>query len=97
MLRCLSNGTQVAISEQNEKAIDVTRSLYIPVSVRTRILFFCVNDLANIDPMYQYSLEWFLTIFLSSIAGAEKSEDVSERILHINDYFTFSLYSNVCR
>ena len=28
---------------------------------------------ANIDPMYQYSLEWFIGIFLGSIANAEKS------------------------
>ena len=25
------------------------------------------------------------------------TDDLEERILHINDYFTFSLYSNVCR
>ena len=24
-------------------------------------------------------------------------DDLQERIVHINDYFTFSLYSNVCR
>ena len=24
-------------------------------------------------------------------------DDLDERIVHINDYFTFSLYSNVCR
>ena len=70
---------------------------------------------ANIDPMYQYSLEWFIGIFLGSIASAETSgetwptcytfycqhilliEDLDERIGNINDYFTFSLYSNVCR
>ena len=28
---------------------------------------------ANIDPMYQYSLEWFIGIFLNSIANAEAS------------------------
>jgi len=51
----------------------VTRSQYIPVAVNTQILFFCVADLSNIDPMYQYSLEWFITIFLNGIANAEKS------------------------
>lgn len=28
---------------------------------------------ANIDPMYQYSLEWFIGIFLNSIANADAS------------------------
>jgi len=22
------------------------------------VLFFCIRDMANIDPMYQYSLSW---------------------------------------
>lgn len=63
----------MAIAEQTEKDIDETRSLYIPVAVNTQILFFCVADLANIDPMYQYSLEWFISIFLGGIANAERA------------------------
>jgi len=63
----------VLIAEQTERDIDVTRSQYIPVAVNTQILFFCVSDLSNIDPMYQYSLEWFITIFLSGIANAATS------------------------
>jgi dynein heavy chain len=50
----------VLVAEQTEKDIDVTRSQYIPVAVNTQILFFCVADMASIDPMYQYSLEWFI-------------------------------------
>ena len=65
--------SKVQIAEQTERDIDVTRSQYIPVAVNTQILFFCVSDLSNIDPMYQYSLEWFITIFLHGIASAEKS------------------------
>ena len=61
------------IAEQTERDIDVTRSQYIPVAVNTQILFFCVSDLSNIDPMYQYSLEWFITIFLNGIANAATS------------------------
>ena len=68
----------MVIAEQTEKDIDETRSLYIPVAVNTQILFFCVADLANIDPMYQYSLEWFINIFLNGIANAERAgESVS--------------------
>lgn len=43
------------------------------MAVRTQILFFCVSDLANVDPMYQYSLEWFLNIFLSGISNSERA------------------------
>ena len=64
---------KVLDAEQTEQEIDTTRSKYIPVAVRTQLLFFCTTDLSNIDPMYQYSLEWFVGIFLNAIASAEKS------------------------
>ncbi|XP_068109284.1 dynein axonemal heavy chain 1 [Hyperolius riggenbachi] len=88
---------KVQVAEQTERDIDSTRCQYVPVAVRTQILFFCVSDLSNVDPMYQYSLEWFLSIFTASIANSERAETVEKRIKNINTYFTFSLYSNVCR
>uniref|UniRef100_A0A8D0HJ90 Dynein axonemal heavy chain 1 n=1 Tax=Sphenodon punctatus TaxID=8508 RepID=A0A8D0HJ90_SPHPU len=88
---------KVKIAEQTEKDIDITRMEYVPVAVRTQILFFCVSDLSNVDPMYQYSLEWFLNIFLSGIANSERADTLKKRIANINRYLTFSLYSNVCR
>ena len=88
---------KVEIAEETEKDIDETRAKYVPVARRAQILFFCVADMANIDPMYQYSLEWFVRIFIASIHASAKSEDMDERIKNINDYETFSLYCNVCR
>jgi len=31
------------------------------------MLFFCITDLANIEPMYQYSLTWFINLYLQVI------------------------------
>lgn len=64
---------KVADAEKTEIEIDHIRSKYIPVATRTQLLFFCTTDLSNIDPMYQYSLEWFISIFLNSIASAERA------------------------
>lgn len=36
-------------------------------------------------------------IFLAAIQNSDKSDDVSQRVRNLNDFFTFSLYSNVCR
>ncbi|XP_031423008.1 dynein axonemal heavy chain 1 [Clupea harengus] len=88
---------KVRVAEETERDIDATRLEYVPVAVRTQILFFCVSDLSNVDPMYQYSLEWFLRIFMNGIANSERAALVEERIVNINEFFTFSLYSNVCR
>ncbi|RKP19398.1 hypothetical protein ROZALSC1DRAFT_14025, partial [Rozella allomycis CSF55] len=88
---------KVQISEQTEKDIDSTRIKYSPVAIRTRILFFCITELTSIDPMYQYSLNWFMNLFINAIINSDKSDNLDERIKNLNDYFTFSLYSNVCR
>lgn len=88
---------KVEVAEQTEKDINVTRALYIPVSVRARILFFCVSSLSQIDPMYQYSLEWFLMTFHNSMQAADQSDSVPQRVDNINKFFTFNLYQNICR
>jgi dynein heavy chain len=88
---------KVAIAEQTEKDIDFTRNKYVPVAVQTRILFFCITELATIDPMYQYSLNWFMNLFISAISQSEKSENIEKRVENINSYFSFSLFTNVCR
>uniref|UniRef100_A0A8C3GR01 Dynein axonemal heavy chain 1 n=1 Tax=Cairina moschata TaxID=8855 RepID=A0A8C3GR01_CAIMO len=88
---------KVKVAEQTEQDINTTRLQYAPVAVRTQILYFCVSDLSNVDPMYQYSLEWFLNIFLMGISNSKRADTVKERITNINNYVTFSLYSNVCR
>ncbi|VEN36858.1 unnamed protein product [Callosobruchus maculatus] len=88
---------KVEAAEITQIDIDNTRALYIPVANRAQILFFCLADLSNVDPMYQYSLEWFIAIFVSSMAETDKSPEIDARVKTINDYFTFSLYSNVCR
>lgn len=64
---------KVESAEITQIDIDNTRALYIPVANRAQILFFCLADLSNIDPMYQYSLEWFISIFVSSMAETEKT------------------------
>lgn len=52
------------IAAATEKEIDETRNGYEPVAVHSSILFFCITDLANIEPMYQYSLTWFINLYL---------------------------------
>lgn len=80
-----------------ETEIDLARERYVVVAKRSAILFFCITELANIDPMYQYSLAWFLNLFVNAILKAPKSSELSKRLMYLNDYFTRSIYKNVCR
>ncbi|KAG7245081.1 hypothetical protein INR49_023647, partial [Caranx melampygus] len=61
------------IATVTEKEIDDTRMGYRPVAEHSSILFFCISELANIEPMYQYSLTWFINLYLYSIAESVKS------------------------
>uniref|UniRef100_A0A8C9L6L3 AAA+ ATPase domain-containing protein n=1 Tax=Pavo cristatus TaxID=9049 RepID=A0A8C9L6L3_PAVCR len=85
------------VASATEMQIDSTRVGYKPVAVHSAVVFFCISDLANIEPMYQYSLTWFINLYVQSIAKSKRSEDLEERIKNIIEHFTRSIYNNVCR
>ena len=85
------------VADVTEAKIDEARAGYKPVAHHSSLLYFCVTDMANIDPMYQYSLRWFVDLFVRAIADSQRSDDLEDRLQLLNSYFTFFLYQNVCR
>jgi dynein heavy chain len=87
---------QISASEATETQIDSARVSYSPTAHRAAQLFFCVIDLAIINPMYQYSLEFFIDLFKRALDRAPKSSDLPARLFNLNEYFTYLLYCNIC-
>lgn len=65
---------------------------YRPCAQRASILFFVLNDMGRIDPMYQFSLDAYIELFVISIDKSHRSSKLDERINNLNEYHTFAVY-----
>jgi|LauGreDrversion4_2_1035121.scaffolds.fasta_scaffold02632_4 dynein heavy chain len=86
--------------ENQNKAIEQIRDQFVPVATRVSRLFFVLTDLINVDPMYQYSLEFFRLIYegaVRSVEGVFEKSQKNDRKAYFISEFTWRLYKNVCR
>ncbi|VDM31109.1 unnamed protein product [Hydatigera taeniaeformis] len=87
----------LSISERTEVQIDAARDGYRPCARRAAILFFVLNDLGSIDPMYQFALDAYIDLFVLSIEKSQRSPRLSERIENLNKHHTYAVYRYTCR
>ena len=72
--KALSNDIAIKqqTAEKTERRIDDARSEYASVANFAAVLFFTISELANVEPMYQYSLAWFVAVFRDSVKKVRK-------------------------
>ncbi|XP_043266980.1 dynein axonemal heavy chain 6 [Venturia canescens] len=89
--------TRLVETEATEEKISIAREKYRSVATRGSVLYFVVGNLAEIDPMYQFSLKYFTQIFNNVIETSEKSYELEIRLKILYDEITLAIYTNVSR
>ncbi|XP_053982803.1 dynein axonemal heavy chain 7 [Hylaeus volcanicus] len=84
-------------AKKTETQIEGFRQNYKPIAKHSSALYYTITDLPNIDPMYQYSLTWFINLYVNSIETANRSKILERRLMFLRETFTYTLYQNVCR
>merc|ERR1719230_2105930 len=88
---------QVKQQEITGQQIAETRAAYKPHALRCAALYFIIGDLCIVDPMYQFSLDWFIIMFMKSIDMAEAKDNKEDRFAELFRSFIELLFLMVCR
>ncbi|XP_055549943.1 dynein axonemal heavy chain 6 [Wyeomyia smithii] len=84
-------------TEKTEKTIAATREKYRILASRGAVLYFVVSSLAEIDPMYQFSLRYFSQVYCSVIARPHVKMELSDRLTNLLNDITFTVFANISR
>ncbi|CAL1172366.1 unnamed protein product, partial [Cladocopium goreaui] len=88
---------RVKAAEEAAVEIDAACKQYTEVATRGSILYFVIADLANINPMYQFSLFYFVRLFKTCMDKAAKSDDIDIRMTNLGNQILNGIFQNVCR
>lgn len=77
--------------------IDKARESYRPAAERASIIYFILNDLHKINPIYQFSLKAFTVVFKDAIGRAPHGDDDASRVRSLIDSITFSVFMYTSR
>ena len=84
-------------AETTANKINKERRVYRPIAVRGSIIYFVIASLANIDSMYNYSLDYFSKLFLQRLEKSEQSPSVEKRIDILIEDITLSFFEKISR
>ncbi|EAY21612.1 Dynein heavy chain family protein [Trichomonas vaginalis G3] len=87
--------TQMEASLETEKLINEFKETFSPVAERAALLYFCISDFSVIDPMYQFSLKWFVELFRQAIIDSPHPEDNEEKIKEFHQTIATHFYESV--
>ena len=83
---------KVKLAKITSEQIDSARELYRPAAARASVLYFILNDLNKIHPMYQFSLKSFSVVFDCAIQKAVMDNDVDTRVKNLTESITHQVF-----
>jgi dynein heavy chain len=83
--------------KKSTEEINLRRAQYKGLANNVANLYFCIASLAQIDPMYQFSLQFFIDLFIRATDYDGDRGDIEGRCFRIERNFKNSLYTNVQR
>ena len=89
--------TKVEEAKKTSAEIDKAREFYRDAAARASVLYFILNDLNKINPMYQFSLKSFSVVFEGAIQRAVMDANVQIRVKNLIDSITFQVYQYTTR
>ncbi|XP_063817028.1 dynein axonemal heavy chain 9 isoform X3 [Pseudophryne corroboree] len=99
----ITKKTAAEIAEKVEEAkvtevkLNEAREHYRPAAARASLLYFIMNDLNKIHPMYQFSLKAFSVVFQQAVQKAPADEVLKQRVMNLIESITFSVFQYTTR
>ncbi|CAD5121743.1 DgyrCDS10220 [Dimorphilus gyrociliatus] len=87
---------KLKLASKNTIEIDQLRDAYRPAAKRGAILFFILDELSLVNPMYQYSLNFYLEVFDYSLRKSMPDMNLKKRIENIKETLTYNVYLDAC-
>ncbi|ESO06977.1 hypothetical protein HELRODRAFT_171012 [Helobdella robusta] len=88
---------KVKEAKVTEAKINEFREAYRVAGSRGSLLYFILNDLNKIHPMYQFSLKAFGTVFELALQKADPADTLKQRLMNLIDCITFSVFQYTSR
>ncbi|XP_075314376.1 dynein axonemal heavy chain 9 [Odontesthes bonariensis] len=88
---------KVKEAKVTEAKINEAREHYRPAAAMASLLYFIMNDLNKIHPMYQFSLKAFRVVFQKAVLKAEPDEALKQRVSNLIDSITSSVFQYTTR
>lgn len=91
-----SCSTELKLSVDSISTINKSRDFYKCVSKKGALFYLNLFGFKSINPLYQFSIDSFMKLFVNSIEYAKKDDFLPKRISNINDQLTNDVFEFSC-